>query len=52
MEISGSRSKGRPRRTWDELLAIDMRNLNLQRDMVSDRSTWRRRITVMDQYTR
>ena len=46
--ISGPRRVGRPRRTWNELLSIDMRALNLQRDMVLDRSSWRRRIRVVD----
>lgn len=46
--ISGTRRRGRPRRTWDELLMLDMRALNLQEDMISDRSSWKRRIKVVE----
>ncbi|XP_074361010.1 uncharacterized protein LOC141701218 [Apium graveolens] len=46
--VSGSRRRGRPRRTWADLLTLDLRALNLSADMTSDRRSWRRRIRVAD----
>ena len=39
---------GMPRRTWDELLTTNMRNLSFEGDMVLDRSAWRFRIRLSD----
>ncbi|XP_074352196.1 uncharacterized protein LOC141691370 [Apium graveolens] len=46
--VSGSRKRGRPRRTWADLLTLDLRALNLSDDLTSDRRSWRRRIMVAD----
>ncbi|XP_074362390.1 uncharacterized protein LOC141702639 [Apium graveolens] len=46
--VSGSRTRGRPRRTWADLLTLYLRALNLSADMTSDRRSWRRRIRVAD----
>ncbi|XP_074363685.1 uncharacterized protein LOC141704343 [Apium graveolens] len=48
--VSGSRRRGRPRRTWDDLLTLDLRALNLNADMTSYRRSWRRKIRVADYF--
>ncbi|XP_074356652.1 uncharacterized protein LOC141696406 [Apium graveolens] len=46
--VSGSIRRGRLRRTWADLLTLDLRALNLSDDLTSDRRSWRRRIRVAD----
>ncbi|XP_074363467.1 uncharacterized protein LOC141704020 [Apium graveolens] len=46
--VSGSRRRGRPMRTWTDLLTLDLRALNLSDDITSDRRSWRKRISVAD----
>jgi len=46
--IEGKRGRGRPKLSWDEQIRQDLRDLHLSEDMVDDRSSWRRRITVRD----
>ena len=36
MEVEGARARGRPRRTWLEVVRIDMRELHLRFDIVFD----------------
>jgi hypothetical protein len=42
------RGRGRPRKTWMEVIRKDMNALNLTEDMALDRNEWRRRIHVED----
>jgi hypothetical protein len=37
----GVRQLGRPRKTWEEVVRRDMRDLNLSREMALDRAEWR-----------
>ena len=48
IHVEGKRGRGRPRRTWDEQIKLDLKALNLSEDMTSDRSSWRRRIAVAE----
>ena len=43
MKVEGTRKKGRPRLTWQELVRKDMREVGLNREMAGDRAEWRRR---------
>jgi hypothetical protein len=48
ISVGGVRRRGRPKRSWEEQLRLDMKTLNLVEDMTLDRSAWRRRIRVVD----
>ena len=43
MKVEGTRKKGRPRLTWQELVRKDMREVGLNREMAGDRAEWKRR---------
>ena len=40
------RSKGRPKLTWDESVKRDLKILNISKEIVLDRSTWKLAINV------
>ncbi|XP_057540595.1 uncharacterized protein LOC130818440 [Amaranthus tricolor] len=42
--VDGKRGRGRPKRTWDEQIRVDLQELNLSADLTRDRSNWRRHI--------
>jgi hypothetical protein len=42
LEVGGVRRLGRPRKTLEEVVRRDMRDLNLSREMASDSAEWRR----------
>ena len=46
--VASKRSRGRPRRTWDEQIRVDLYELHLSADLTRDRSSWRRLIHVLD----
>ena len=46
--IGGKRKRGRPRRTWQDQLSLDMAALNLTGAMTLDKADWRRRIRVVE----
>lgn len=46
--VEGKRSRGRPKKTWEEQIRIDLRELNLSEDVTRDKSSWRRHIQVLD----
>ena len=45
--VESKRSRGRPRRTWNEQIRVDLHELNLSADLTRDRSSWRRHIHVL-----
>ena len=45
--VEGKRSRGRPRRTWDEQIKVDLHELNLSKGLTRDRDNWRRHIHVV-----
>ena len=46
--VEGKRSRGRPRRTRDEQIKVDLHELNLSENLIRDRRSWRRHIHVLD----
>ena len=46
--VDGKRNRGRPKRTWDEQIRVDLQELNLSADLTRDRSSWRHHIHVLD----
>jgi hypothetical protein len=48
LEVGGTRRPGRPRKTWEEVVRRDMRDLNLNREMALDRAEWRRVVRRQD----
>ena len=46
--VEGMRSRGRPKRTWDEQIKVDIHELNLSEGLTRDRGSWRRYIHVLD----
>ena len=48
VQVEGKRGRGRPRRTWEEQIRLDLQALHLSEDMTADRQSWRRSITIAD----
>ncbi|KAL6563007.1 hypothetical protein OROHE_005594 [Orobanche hederae] len=48
--VVGRRKRGRPRRTWEEQLRLDLKSLNLSETMTVDMCSWRRQIRVVDSF--
>ena len=46
--VEGKRGRGRPKRTWDEQIRVDLHELNLSEGLTRDRGSWRRHIYVLD----
>jgi len=42
------RSRGRPKKSWSEIIRHDLKTLGLVEDMTQDRRLWRSRIKVAD----
>ena len=42
------RVRGRPKKSWREVIKHDLKNLGLVEDMTHDRKLWRARIKVAD----
>ena len=42
------RSRGRPKKSWSEVIRYDLRTLGLVEDTAQDRKLWRDRIKVTD----
>jgi len=45
-EAEGSRPRGRPKRTWKEVVQKDSQALNLNKDHAMDRGRWKRLIKI------
>ena len=45
--VEGKRSRGKPKRTWDEQIRVDLHDLNLFEGLTRDRGSWRRHIQVL-----
>ena len=48
IKVEGKRGRGRPRRTWEEQIRMDLQALNLSKGMTADRLSWRRSISIAD----
>jgi len=42
------RSRGRPKKSWSEVIRHDLKTLGLVEDMAQDRRLWRSKIKVAD----
>jgi len=45
-EVEGSRPRGRPKRTWKEVVQKDCQARNLNKEDAMDCSTWRKLIKI------
>jgi len=48
IECLDYRSRGRPKKRWNEVIRYDRKTLGLVEDITPDRKFWRARIKVMD----
>jgi len=48
-EVEGARSRGRPKKTWREIVEKDCKARGLNRED-ADRSRWRRQIGIFDDH--
>ena len=46
--VEDKRSQGRPRRTWEEQIKSDLRELHLSKNLTRDRGSWQLFIHVLD----
>ena len=44
IEVDGARGRGRPCKTWTQLIRNDLRHLRLESGLAQDREAWRRAI--------
>ena len=44
----GKKLRGRPKMTWMEVVKKDMKLLELEERMITDRNYWRKRIHILD----
>ena len=42
------KSRGKPKKSWSEVIRRDLKTLELMDDMVQDRKLWKSRIKVVD----
>jgi len=45
-EVEGSRSRGRPKRTWKEVVQEDYKARNLNKEDAMDRGRWKKLIKI------
>jgi len=49
-EVEGARPRGRPKKTWREIVEKDCKTRGLNREDVMDRSRWRKQIGMIDDH--
>ena len=49
-EVEGARTRGRPKKTWREIVEKDCRACGLNRKDAMDRARWRKLIGMIDDY--
>ena len=49
-EVEGARPRGRPKRTWRQIVEKDCRARGLNREDAMDRARWRKLIEMIDDY--
>ena len=52
INVNGTRRKGRPRKTWQQLVRTDLDQLNLEPGLSQDRETWKRATKIKSQTVR
>jgi len=48
--VEGARPRGRPKKTWREIVEKDYKVRGLNREDAMDRSRWRKRIGIFDDH--
>jgi len=51
-EVEGARPRGRPKKTWRQIVEKDCKARGLNREDAMDRSRWRRQIGIFDDHDR
>ena len=46
LEVYGRRAPGRPKKTWEQVIASDLRELGVTRSLAQDRLNWRKTIVM------
>ena len=46
LEVYGRRDPGRPKKTWEQVIASDLRELGVTRSLAQDRLNWRKTIVM------
>ena len=41
LEVSASVGRGRPKKTWEEVIRIDLRERRVSKDLTRDRLAWK-----------
>ena len=49
-EVEGARPRGRPKKTWTEIVEKDCKERGLNREDAMDRSRWRKQIGMIDDH--
>jgi len=49
-EVEGARSRGRPKKTWREIVEKHCKARGLNREDAMDRSRWRKQIGMIDDH--
>ena len=49
-EVEGARPRGRPKKTWREIVEKDCKTRGLNREDAMDHSRWRRQIGIFDDH--
>jgi len=49
-EVEGARPRGRPKKTWREIVEKDCKACGLNREDSMDRSRWRKQIGMIDDH--
>ena len=49
-EVEGARPRGRPKKTWREIVKKDCKVRGLNREDAMDRSRWRKQIGIIDDH--
>ena len=46
LEVNGRRDPCRPKKTWEQVIASDLRELGITRSLAQDRLNWRKTIVM------